>query len=195
MKIETIDRIELRTLLCFERVAVLGSFAEAGRQLDIPRAAVSRLVQQLEDQVGTKLFQRTTRSVTLTNEGRELVLAAGPALSDLRTALMESTTTGTDVRGSVSFSVSQAFGRRYVLPALPSFRQRFPYVQIEMMTADNVEDLVVKGLDFSIRLGELPNSSLVSRKLAEIEIVLAVPTVLLNGKPPPKSFDEIGRAS
>lgn len=191
MKIETIDRIDLRTLICFERVAVLGSFAAAGRQLDIPRAAVSRLILQLEDQVGTKLFQRTTRSVTLTNEGNELVLAAGPALSDLRTALMESTATGTDLRGSVSFSVSQAFGRSFVLPALPEFRRKYPEVRIEMMTADNLNDLVVQGLDFTIRLGELPDSSLVSRKLAEVEIVLAVPKSLLKGHPPPKNFDSL----
>ncbi|MEM6387909.1 MAG: LysR family transcriptional regulator [Pseudomonadota bacterium] len=191
MKIETIDRIDLRTLICFERVAVLGSFAAAGRQLDMPRAAVSRVILQLEEQVGTKLFQRTTRSVTLTHEGRALAEAAGPALSDLRIALIETKTTETDLRGSVSFSVSQAFGRRFVLPALSTFREAFPEVRIEMMTADNLEDLVVQGLDFTIRLGELPDSSLVSRKLAEVEIVLAVPKSLLKGHPPPKVFADL----
>lgn len=191
MKIETIDRIDLRTLVCFERVAVLGSFAAAGRQLDIPRAAISRLIHQLENQVGTKLFQRTTRSVTLTNEGRDLVRAAGPALSELRTALMEATMTRKELRGNVSFSVSQAFGLRFVVPALPDFRRSYPEVRLEMVIADNLEDPVAQGLDFTIRLGELPDSSLISRRLAEIEVVLAVPRALLLGGPPPREFDEI----
>jgi DNA-binding transcriptional LysR family regulator len=104
---------------------------------------------------------------------------------------METTATRTDLRGSVSFSVSQAFGRRFVLPALSSFREAFPEIRIEVMTADNLEDLVVQGLDFTIRLGELPDSSLVSRKLAELEIVLAVPKSLLKGHPPPKVFDDL----
>ncbi len=191
MKFETIDRIDLRTLVCFERVAILGSFAAAGRQLDIPRAAVSRLIHQLEDQVGTKLFQRTTRSVTLTNEGRALVQAASPALSELRTALMEATMTREELRGNVSFSVSQAFGLRFIVPALPGFRQSYPEVRIEMAIADNLEDPVAQGLDFTIRLGELPDSSLISRRLAEIEVILAVPRALLLGGPPPRAFDEI----
>ncbi len=191
MRIETIDRIDLRTLICFDRVAVLGSFAAAGRQLGIPRAVVSRLIQQLENQIGTRLFQRTTRNVTLTDEGRRLVQAAGPALSDLRSALLESVTARSELRGTVGFSVSQAFGRRFVVPALPAFRCEHPAVRIEIAAADSLEDPVVEGLDFTIRLGELPVSSLISRKLAELSVVLAVPRALLQGRSTPKEFNDI----
>lgn len=185
MDIETIDRIDLRTLLCFERVAVLGSFAEAGRHLQMPRAAVSRLVQQLEGHLGAKLFHRTTRSVALTEEGQALVDTALPALRDLRTALSETTSARSAYRGTVRFSVTQAFGHRYVLPALPAFSQRFPDIRLDMSVADNLDDLVAEALDFAIRIGEMPDSSLVARKLADIDVVLAIPSGLLDTAPPP----------
>ena len=191
MNIETIDWIDLRTLLCFERVAVLGSFAEAGRQLQMPRAAISRLIQQLEDQVGVKLFQRTTRSVALTDEGQALVEAAVPALLNLRSALLETNSTGSGHRGTVSFSVSPTFGRRFVLPALPGFTQQFPGIRLNMSVADDLDNLVAEGLDFAIRIGELPDSSMVTRKLADIEVVLAVPVGLLKAEKPPTSLDAL----
>ena len=191
MKFETIDRIDLRTLMCFERVAVLGSFTAAGQQLQMPRAAVSRLIQKLEEQVGTKLFQRTTRSVSLTNEGEALVEAALPALSHLRTALLETTTTKTEYRGRVNFSVSQAFGQRFVLPALPDFIETYPQIRLDMSVADDLDDLVSEGLDFAIRIGELPDSSMVTRKLADIDVILAVPTALLTVGEPPGTLAEL----
>lgn len=191
MKLETIDRIELRTLVCFERVATLGSFSAASRQLEMPRAAVSRLVLRLEDQVGAKLFQRTTRNVSLTEEGHALVEAALPALSRLRAALLEAKMTTHDLRGTVRFSVSQAFGHRLVLPALPSFREKHPHVRLEMSVADDLDDLVTENLDFAIRLGELPDSSLVTRKLAELDVVLAIPEALIKTRRAPSALSEL----
>ncbi|MEM8872240.1 MAG: LysR family transcriptional regulator [Pseudomonadota bacterium] len=191
MTSETIDRIDLRTLLCFERVAALGSFSAASRQLDMPRAAVSRLIQKLEDQVGTKLLQRTTRSVSLTDEGQALVQDALPALSHLRTALLDTANATTELRGSVNFSVSQAFGRRFVLPALPDFLGLHPSVTVEMSVVDDLDDLVAERLDFAIRIGDMPDSSIVTRKLAEIETVLAVPSALLKTDKGPASLSEL----
>ncbi|MEM9009967.1 MAG: LysR substrate-binding domain-containing protein [Pseudomonadota bacterium] len=193
MKIETIDHLDLRTLICFDRVAVLGSFAAAGRQLDLPRAAVSRLVQQLESRVGAKLFQRTTRSVALTEEGQALLQAAGPTLATLRSALLEAAAAKSAYRGTVSFSVSQAFGRRFVLPALPSFGRAYPEVRIDLSITDDLDDLVAAGLDFTIRIGELPDSSLISRKLADIDVVLAIPASLLGDRPPPATLSAIAK--
>lgn len=193
MKFETIDRIDLRTLLCFERVAVLGSFSAASRQLQMPRAAVSRLVQKLEGQVGTKLFQRTTRNVSMTEEGQALLNDAMPSLATLRTALLEATTTNNEVRGTVRFSVSQAFGRRFVLPALPSFLDRFPHIRLDMSVADDLDDLVTEGLDFAIRIGALPDSSLVTHKVAEIDVVLAMSASLVQGAEGPVTLDQLER--
>lgn len=193
MNIETIDRIDLRTLLCFERVSALGSFAAAGRQLQMPRAAVSRLIQQLEEQVGVKLFHRTTRSVALTDEGQALVDTALPSLQYLRSALLEATATSTEHRGTVSFSVSQAFGRRFVLPALPSFTRQFPAIRLDMSVTDDLDNLVAEGLDFAIRIGELPDSSMVTRKLAELDVVLAVPSKLLTAGTPAVSLDDLDK--
>lgn len=191
MNIQTIDRIDLRSLICFERASVLGSFSAASRQLQMPRAAVSRVIQKLEEQVGTQLFQRTTRSVVLTEEGQALVDAALPALSHLRTALLEVTTTTNELRGNVSFSVSQAFGRRFILPALPEFIDLFPHVRLDVSVADDLDDLVSEGLDFAIRIGEMPDSTIVTRKLSEIDVILAVPTSLLGAYKMPMSLPEL----
>ncbi|MEM8591111.1 MAG: LysR family transcriptional regulator [Pseudomonadota bacterium] len=191
MHIETIDRIELRTLVCFERVAALGSFAEAGRQLDLPRAAISRIIQQLEDQVGARLFLRTTRQVSLTAEGDALRARLGEPLSGMRSALLEAASPTGAHRGTVSFSVSQAFGRHFVLPALPSFSRLFPEVRVELSLSDGLRDLVAEGLDFTIRMGELPDSSLIARKLAEIEVILAVPRAMLEGRPAPRCLADL----
>ncbi len=193
MNIETIDRIELRTLLCFERVAILGSFAAAGRQLQMPRAAVSRLIQQLEDHVGAKVFHRTTRSVALTEEGQALVDKALPALRDLRSALLETTSTRNEHRGTVRFSVSQAFGRRFVLPALPEFSRLFPDIRLDISVADDLDDLVVEALDFAIRIGEMPDSSIVTCKLADIEVVFAIPSVLRGAGQKPTSLNDLDK--
>lgn len=187
MNYETIDRIDLRTLHCFERVATLGSFSEASRHLDMPRAAVSRLIAKLEEQVGTRLFQRTTRMVSLTAEGQNLLDDGLPALSQLRDALQQTSATTQELRGTVSFSVSQAFGRRFVLPALPEFVRAHPRVRLQMSVADDLDDLVARQLDFSIRMGELPDSSIVTRKLADIDVRLAVPTAF----PAPKTISEL----
>jgi len=191
MKFETIDRIELRALLCFERVATLGSFSVAARQLDLPRAAVSRIVQKLEDQVGAKLFQRTTRSLSLTAEGQALVDTSLPALSSLRAALLEASVTAKDVRGTVRFSVSQALGRHLVSPVLPSFSKDYPHVQVDMSVGDDLDDLISDSLDFAIRIGDLPDSSMITRKLAEIDVMLAIPASLAQDRHLPRTIADL----
>ncbi|MEM6727908.1 MAG: LysR substrate-binding domain-containing protein [Pseudomonadota bacterium] len=184
MDFESIDRADLRSLSVFERVAALQSFAKAGRQLGLPRSAVSRIIQQLEDQIGTALFRRTTRQVALTVEGEALRQRLSSPLAELRNALIEAAAPEGAPRGAVAFSVSPSFGRAFVLPALPSFARLFPDVRVDVTVSDGLSDLVADGLDFAIRVGALPDSSLIVRRLCEIDIVLAVPRALLGpGRP------------
>ncbi|MEM1235943.1 MAG: LysR substrate-binding domain-containing protein [Pseudomonadota bacterium] len=191
MKFETIDKMELRSLVCFERVARLGSFSAAGRQLDLPRAAVSRIIGQLEGAVGTALFQRTTRRVSLTQEGAVLLERAAFPLTELRSALLETASAPGKQKGSVRFSVSRAFGQHFILPALPAFSAVQPEIRVDVTLSDDISDIVQQGLDFAIRLGELPDSSLIARKLAEIELVLALPRSLVDIHGLPKEVSDL----
>lgn len=178
-------------LVCFERVATLGSFTAASQQLQMPRAAVSRLIGALEARVGTTLLLRTTRSVSLTDEGQALVNTALPACARLRTALLDAPARSSGYRGTVRFSVGQAFGQRAVLPALQSFVERYPQIRLDMSVNDKLDDLVAEGLDFAFRVGDLPDSALVARKLAELDVVLAVPASHLSAGTPPRTLAEL----
>ncbi len=180
MSDEAFDRVSLRALKCFERVATLGSFSAAGRQMNMPRAGISRIIQQVETTLGVSLFQRTTRAVLLTEEGRQLLKRIRPSVETLSDALSEAGTSGTQPAGVVRFSVSQAFARRYVLPCLPAFQRQNPGVRVEVVVAEAIDDLVQEGLDFSIRQGVLPDSAIISRKVVELDLVLAVPVEFLS---------------
>ena len=121
---DTIDQIDLRMLRCFEAAARHGSFSEAGRKLEIPRAVVSRVIDQLEGHVGAKLFQRTTRKVALTDEGDALLRQLRTPLTALRHHLLEAQARLGGLAGEVRLSASHAYGRRFLLPLLAEFHRR-----------------------------------------------------------------------
>jgi DNA-binding transcriptional LysR family regulator len=183
----TIDYIELRALRLFESAAVTGSFSETGRAFDMPRAVVSRIVAQLEDQLGVRLFQRTTRKMVLTEEGEALLQQLRPALMSLRTSLLSVQAKTANSGGVVTLSVAHAFGRHFVLPALARFRELHPETHVELRLAEGINDLVDSRVDLVIRQGALPDSSIVARRLGTLKLVFAVPENL----PSPNSLEDI----
>jgi DNA-binding transcriptional LysR family regulator len=176
INMNTIDHVDLRALRLFESVATSGSFSQAGRAFNLPRAVVSRIVAQLEAQLGVRLFLRTTRKVALTQEGEALLLQLSPALAALRASLLatQAKTTGSD--GVVTVSVAHAFGRRFVLPALALFGQQHPGTHVELRLAEGIDTLIDSKVDLVVRQGELPDSSMVARRLGGLKLVLAVPS-------------------
>ncbi|MDJ0709559.1 MAG: LysR family transcriptional regulator [Woeseiaceae bacterium] len=188
---ETIDQIDLRMLRCFEASARHGSFSEAGRRLDLPRAVVSRLIEQLENRVGAKLFQRTTRKVVLTDQGEVLRQQLESPLAALRESLLAAEESTSNLGGVVRLSASHAYGRRFVLPSLAAFRTSYPDIRIETFLSDQIDDLIDDQLDLTIRLGELPDSSMIARKLADLEVVLAIPSELIADRRPPDSISDL----
>jgi len=152
------DRLD--TIAIFVAVAEHESFAEAARQLGRTPAAVTRAIATLESQLRTRLLNRTTRSVSLTDDGARYLdvckrlLAVYDELQDLEIG------SEAPPHGTLHVTAPVVFGRLHVVPAIASFLERFPHVDVQARLTDRVVSLVEEGLDVGVRLGELPDSSL-----------------------------------
>lgn len=175
----TIDVIQLRAFRVVVAIADRGSFAAAGRQLKLPRATISRVVGQLEDRVGHRLFRRNTRKVVPTDAGERLIAAARRALLEIDGAFEPAPDQNAVLSGQVRLSVSHAFGRQFVLPAVARFRATHPGVLIETLLQDRLDDMVADDIDFTIRLGPLPEIDVIVRRLGAFQSGLAAAPAFL----------------
>ncbi len=162
----------LLALRAFVRTARSGSLSRAARDLGLSQPSISRILAQLEAEVGARLLVRTTRAVTLTEAGADYLARVEPLLTALEEADHLVRGTG-ELRGVLRVAVSSSFGVREVIPRLPKFLGRHPALRIDLGISDQRQDLVVDGVDVALRLGSLPDSSVVARKLAEAPRVLA----------------------
>lgn len=161
----------------FVRVVLKGGFSAAARSLGLTPSAVSKLIGRLEARLGTRLLVRTTRALTLTDEGAGYFEAAQRILRDIEQA--DEAASGGAVRGSLAINASLPFGRLFVAPAIPSFRSRYPQLSVSLSFTDDVVDLMAQQADVAIRVGTLPDSALIARKLAEgRRVVCAAPSYL-----------------
>lgn len=171
-------------LLSAVQTADSGSFSAAAKVLNLTPAAVSKNVATLEALLSVRLFNRTTRRLSLTEEGNAFIAQTRIGLATLQAAALQATL-GLAPRGQVRVNCSVGFGRRYVLPALPGFFAQYPDIQVDLVLNDHVVDLVGSGFDFAIRGGSQPPDGMVARKICENPAVLvATPTYLkLRGTP------------
>ncbi len=156
----------------FAKVAELGSFAAAADQLDLARSAATKHVASLEGRLGVLLLNRTTRRVSLTEAGAAYLEGCNALLADL--ASLESSV-GDLVqrpRGVLRLSAPVFFGSSHLGPLIARYRERYPEVQMDLALNDRVIDLVEEGFDLAVRIGRLPDSSLVARPLAVTRMVL-----------------------
>lgn len=165
----SIDRVS--TLQAFVRVAETGSFTRAAEQLELSRARVSRQVQQLEDHLGARLLHRTTRRVTLTEDGRALLERSRDWLADLDEieTLFEQARGG--LSGRLRVDVGHAMARHLVIPGLPEWLEAHPRLEIELSVSDGLADPVREGLDLVVRGGRVRDSQLIARPLGDMAIV------------------------
>ena len=171
------DRID--AMQAFVAVADLRGFAPAARKLGLSPSGVTRLVAALEDRLGARLLQRTTRSVTLTDEGARYLERARRILADVEEA--EGSAEGERNRpsGRLVVSAPVGFGRLHVSPLMSAFLTRYPEVSAELRLADRMINLVEDGVDLAVRIGHLADSSLVARHVGEMRrIVVASPAYL-----------------
>jgi DNA-binding transcriptional LysR family regulator len=144
-----------------------GSFARAADALGLSPSGISRAVTRLEASVGVRLLDRTTRSVTLTDEGRRLYGEVGPLLSGIEDAFTHTAGSSAVVRGRLRVNVDAFFSRTILAAHAGRFLARYPEISLELTTREQLGDLVGEGFDIAVRFGQPPSSSLVARKLME----------------------------
>ena len=169
----------------FARVARTGNMSAAGREMALSPAVVSKRVSLLEDRLGARLFQRTTRQLTLTETGEGYFKRVVDILSLVEEAEDFVSRRNTKPRGILKVTAPTSFARRHVTPHLASFLARYPDIEIDMHLTDTFVDIIRDGFDLAIRIGELQDSSLVARKLAaDHRILCAAPSYLAKSGTP-----------
>lgn len=162
----------VRAITSFIDAADAGSFAAAARLQGVSAAAISKNIAGLEQALGVRLMNRTTRKLSLTEEGAAFLQQARIAIEALDTAVDTVVAGKMETRGHVRISTSAAFGREQLLPALPGLRQRYPGLSVEVDFDDRVTDIVRDGYDLAIRGGRIVDSSLISRPVCLLNMVL-----------------------
>jgi DNA-binding transcriptional LysR family regulator len=180
--------LEMKT---FAAVVDGGSFVQAADALEMSKPAVSRHVAELEQRLGVRLLQRTTRKLSLTEEGRLFYGRCKTVLADVEVAEEEITSQSIAVKGLIKVNVPVSFGLLELAPLWPDFMSKYPDVQLDITLADRMVDLVEEGYDIAVRIARLPNSSLISRRLASTRPVLCASPAYLKKHGKPKHPSEL----
>lgn len=163
----------------FARVARTGNMSAAGREMGLSPAVVSKRVSLLEDRLNVRLFQRTTRQLTLTETGEGYFKRVVDILNLLEEAENFVNRRNTTPRGLLKVTAPTSFSRLHIAPFLPAFLAKYPEIELEFHLTDNFVDIIRDGFDLAIRIGELQDSSLVQRKLAiDTRVICASPKYL-----------------
>jgi DNA-binding transcriptional LysR family regulator len=175
----------------FAAVVEAGSFTGATRTLDMSKAAVSRYVADLEERLGVRLLHRTTRKLSPTTEGEIFYARCRELLDNLDEAEAEITSRSGEASGLLKVNVPVTFGLMHLAPLWPIFLARHPKLDLDITLSDRVVDLVEDGFDLAVRIGQLPASSLISRKLASTRMVLCASPGYLARRGEPLRPDEL----
>ena len=171
------DRLD--AMQAFVAVADLQGFAPAARKLGLSPSGVTRLIAALENRLGARLLQRTTRSVTLTDVGARYLERARRILADVEEAEGSAQDERARPSGRLVVSAPHGFGRLHVSPLMSAYLKRYPEVNAELRLSDRMVNLVEDGVDLAVRIGDLADSSLVARHVGEMRrIVVASPGYL-----------------
>ena len=158
---------KLKQLETFVAVATRGSLTAAAKAEGVAPAIIGRRLDGLESRLGVKLMVRTTRRITLTHEGSAFLEDCQRLLADLANAEASVSAGGVKASGHLRITAPAGFGRRHVAPLVPRFRELHPEVSISLNLSDRVVDVAGEGFDCAVRVGDLPDSSLVSVRLAD----------------------------
>ena len=185
----------LAAIQVFAQVVEAGSFAKAAARLGLSTSATSRQVAELETHLQTRLLNRTTRRVSLTESGRAFYERAVQLLSDLGEAEAEASRAAIVPRGTIRLTTSVNFGVRHVAPAIADFMAEHPEVRFDVSLSDRVVDLVEEGFDLAIRIGPPGGDNLVARKLGETRLVPCASSAYLAAHGAPETPEDLARHS
>ncbi|WP_295145578.1 LysR family transcriptional regulator [uncultured Reyranella sp.] len=177
----------------FARVVETGSFTAAAQALHSAKSSVSETVRTLEERMGVRLLDRTTRRVRPTEAGAAFYRHCRRLLDDLAQARSEAQATHKEPAGRLRIAAPDGFAERYIVPGLPAFLAAYPTIEIELIAGSEAQRLVDEGIDLAIRIAEKPEPSLVVRRIATSRVVIvATPGYLAQHGTPRKPRDIVG---
>ena len=185
------DRLDL--IQIFVRVVESGSFSATARELGVGQPAISKQIAALEAQLGAELIWRSSRRFSLTEVGRDFYESSMRLLEDFEAATSRVTRSQTTPKGLIRTMASSTFSRLYVAPRLGEFLARYPEISVELLTSNIPTNLIEDGVDIAIYGGELPDSSLIIRKIAETSIATVATPEYLRQHGVPKHPSELDR--
>ncbi len=183
----------LTGITVFSAVAETGGFTAAARTLGLSKSAVSKQVSDLEDRLGARLFNRTTRRVVLTEVGRAYHVRCRRILDDAREAELAVGALHTEPIGTLRVNAPMSFGVRHIAPALGDYMDRYPALGIDIDFNDRLVDVIDEGYDIAIRIADLPDSSLVARRLAPCRRVIIASPAYWEAQGRPAHPDDLAR--
>jgi DNA-binding transcriptional LysR family regulator len=186
-----VDRFQ--ALRVFTQVVESGSFSGAADKLDLSTTAASRHVAELEAHLQTRLLNRTTRRVSLTESGRAFYERAVQLLADLDEAEQEASRAAVVPRGTIKLTTSVNFGVRHVAPAIAAFLVAHPGVRFDVSLSDRIVDLVEEGFDLAVRIGAPGSDNVVARKLGETRLVPCASPAYLKAHGAPRVPEDLAR--
>ncbi|MDO9415606.1 LysR family transcriptional regulator [Pararhizobium sp.] len=175
----------------FVRVVSSGSMSAAGRLLGLSPAVISKRIKRLEDRLGTRLLQRTTRQISLTEAGQGFYDRVLGILAGVEEAEAFASGRSGQVQGTLRISAPTSFGRMHIAPHLKAFMSAHPDLVINLILSDELVDIVAGGFDLAIRIGDLSDSSLVARKLAPVRRILCATPGYIAAHGTPKTMDDL----
>tara|TARA_B110000211_G_scaffold191044_1_gene217787 strand:- start:1384 stop:2328 length:945 start_codon:yes stop_codon:yes gene_type:complete len=178
-------------LLMLLDVVELGSFANAAQTKNIDRSVISKQISRLEDDLGVRLLNRTTRSFSLTAAGAEMVKKARELRDLLGQTVRLAENYHQEPRGVLKITSSSIIAKLYLQPVINDFQKRFPQVEVELRLDDRVVDIVAEGFDLAFRVGEPKDSTLIARKIARNRLVILASPEFINTYGMPKNIDEL----
>lgn len=181
----------LAGLLAFARAGSLGSYTSAARSLSISPSAVSKSIQRLEQHLGVRLFSRTTRSLSLTPEGRDLHERAVRLLRDAEEFEQAAAAGRAEPAGMLKITAPLPVGVNLLAPALPRFRERYPKLTVDLRLTDGLVDIVEESIDVAIRVGDLVDSRLIALSLAPHRVCAFASPAYLARRGTPLHPDEL----
>jgi len=185
--------MDLNSVHVFARVVELESFTAAAQQLGLPKSSVSRTVTRLEEELGVRLLQRTTRKLHLTEAGQTYFERARVALLSLEEAARAATDLSAEPRGTVRFSAPPDLGTLNLADLVTRFVRKYPRVHVEISLSSRYVDLVAEGFDLALRAGKLSDSSLVARKIGSDSLGIYASASYLRKRGRPKTLADLAQ--